>query len=143
MKLLGRGPAHGIVVLCSPLDIAQHSALHSEIIEFLEKQPEEAVSGCRLYARRTKRLGHRQITNTLEIPEWGLPNNTNYADQNGRLLAPNGLTFDKSGTIVTGANYVLPPAGVGCNSTVNPVTGASRQAVDRPSPRLRPACRLE
>jgi len=71
-----------------------------------------------------------QITNTLEIPEWGLPNNSNYADQNGRLLAPNGLTFDKSGTIVTGANYVLPPAGVGCNSTVNPVTGATRQAVD-------------
>ncbi len=71
-----------------------------------------------------------QITNTLEIPEWGLPNNTNYADQNGRLLAPNGLTFDRSGTIVTGANYVLPPAGVGCNSTVNPVTGATRQAVD-------------
>ncbi|MDR6937455.1 MULTISPECIES: TonB-dependent receptor [unclassified Luteibacter] len=72
----------------------------------------------------------KQITNTLEIPEWGLPNNTNFADQNGRLLAPNGLTFDKSGTIVTGANYVLPPAGVGCNSTVNPVTGATRQAVD-------------
>jgi TonB-dependent receptor len=71
-----------------------------------------------------------QITNTLEIPEWGLPNNSNYADQNGRLLAPNGLTFDKSGTIVTGANYVLPPAGVGCNSAVNPVTGAARQAVD-------------
>lgn len=71
-----------------------------------------------------------QITNTLEIPEWGLPNNSNYADQNGRLLAPNGLTFDKSGTIVTGANYVLPPAGVGCNSTVNPATGATRQPVD-------------
>ena len=71
-----------------------------------------------------------QITNTLEIPEWGLPNNSNYADQNGRLLAPNGLTFDKSGTVVTGANYVLPPKGVGCNSAVNPVTGATRQAVD-------------
>lgn len=71
-----------------------------------------------------------QITNTLEIPEWGLPNNSNYADQNGRLLAPNGLTFDKSGTVVTGANYVLPPKGVGCNSAVNPVTGAPRQAVD-------------
>ncbi len=71
-----------------------------------------------------------QITNTLEIPEWGLPNNTNFADQNGRLLAPNGLTFDKSGTIVTGANYVLPRPGVGCNSSVNPVTGAPRQAVD-------------
>ena len=72
----------------------------------------------------------KQITNTLEIPEWGLPNNSNFADQNGRLLAPNGLTFDKSGTIVTGANYVLPPAGVGCNSAINPVTGATRQAVD-------------
>lgn len=71
-----------------------------------------------------------QITNTLEIPEWGLPNNSNYADQNGRLLAPNGLTFDPSHTIVTGANYQLPAAGVGCNSQTNPVTGASRQAVD-------------
>ena len=71
-----------------------------------------------------------QITNTLEIPEWGLPNNSNYADQNGRLLAPNGLSFDKSGTVVNGANYVLPPAGVGCNAAVNPVTGAARQAVD-------------
>ncbi|MGA7439871.1 MAG: TonB-dependent receptor [Luteibacter sp.] len=71
-----------------------------------------------------------QITNTLEIPEWGLPNNSNYADQNGRLLAPNGLTFDPSHTIVTGANYQLPPAGVGCNSPTNPVTGAARQAVD-------------
>jgi len=72
----------------------------------------------------------KQITNTLEIPEWGLPNNSNFADQNGRLLAPNGLTFDPSGTIVTGANYQLPAAGVGCNSAVNPVTGATRQAVD-------------
>lgn len=71
-----------------------------------------------------------QITNTLEVPEWGLPSNNNFADQQGRLLAPNGLTFDPSGTVVTGANYVLPPAGQGCNSTVNPSTGATRQAVD-------------
>jgi len=71
-----------------------------------------------------------QITNTLEVPEWGLPGNHNYADQQGRLLAPNGLTFDPSGTVVTGANYVLPAAGQGCNSTINPSTGAQRQAVD-------------
>ncbi|TCV94648.1 TonB-dependent receptor [Luteibacter rhizovicinus] len=71
-----------------------------------------------------------QITNTLEVPEWGLPGNSNYADQQGRLLAPNGLTFDPSHTIVTGANYVLPPAGQGCNSLTNPVSGAQRQAVD-------------
>lgn len=71
-----------------------------------------------------------QITNTLEVPEWGLPNNSNFSDQNGRLLAPNGLTFDPSHTIVTGANYQLPAAGVGCNSATNPVTGAARQAVD-------------
>ncbi|HKT27622.1 TonB-dependent receptor [Dyella sp.] len=70
-----------------------------------------------------------QITNTLEIPEWGLPTGS-YADQQGRLLAPNGLTFDPSHTVVTGANYVLPPAGTGCNSQTNPVTGAQRQAVD-------------
>ncbi|WP_329741175.1 TonB-dependent receptor [Dyella sp. A6] len=70
-----------------------------------------------------------QITNTLEVPEWGLPTGS-YADQQGRLLAPNGLTFDPSNTVVTGANYVLPPAGTGCNSLTNPVTGATRQAVD-------------
>ena len=70
-----------------------------------------------------------QITNTLEVPEWGLPTGS-YADQQGRLLAPNGLTFDRSHTIVTGANYVLPPKGTGCNSLTNPVTGAQRQAVD-------------
>ena len=71
-----------------------------------------------------------QITNTLEVPEWGLPSNNNFDDQQGRLLAPNGLTFDPSGTVVTGANYVLPPAGTGCNSLTNPVTGAQRQPVD-------------
>ncbi|MDY1547709.1 TonB-dependent receptor [Luteibacter sahnii] len=71
-----------------------------------------------------------QITNTLEVPEWGLPGNSRYTDQQGRLLAPNGLTFDPSHTVVTGANYQLPPAGVGCNATVNPSTGATRQAVD-------------
>ncbi|MDR3447708.1 MULTISPECIES: TonB-dependent receptor [unclassified Dyella] len=70
-----------------------------------------------------------QITNTLEVPEWGLPTDT-YANQQGRLLAPNGLTFDPSHTVVTGANYVLPPAGTGCNSLTNPVTGAQRQPVD-------------
>jgi TonB-dependent receptor len=71
-----------------------------------------------------------QITNTLEVPEWGLPSNHDFTDQQGRLLAPNGLTFDPSGTVVTGANYVLPPAGQGCNSTTNPSTGAQRQPVD-------------
>ena len=71
-----------------------------------------------------------QITNTLEVPEWGLPSNSNYTDQQGRLLAPNGLTFDPSHTVVTGANYVLPPAGQGCNSLTNPSTGAQRQPVD-------------
>jgi len=70
-----------------------------------------------------------QITNTVEIPEWGLPTGS-YADQQGNLLAPGGLTFDPSHTIVTGANYALPPAGQGCNSLTNPVTGAQRQAVD-------------
>ncbi|RCS29150.1 TonB-dependent receptor [Rhodanobacter denitrificans] len=71
-----------------------------------------------------------QITNTLEVPEWGLPSNNNFDDQQGRLLAPNGLTFDPSGTVVTGANYVLPPPGQGCNATTNPSTGAQRQPVD-------------
>lgn len=71
-----------------------------------------------------------QITNTLEVPEWGLPSNNNFDDQQGRLLAPNGLTFDPSHTVVTGANYVLPPPGQGCNATTNPSTGAQRQPVD-------------
>ncbi|WP_158883794.1 TonB-dependent receptor [Rhodanobacter sp. L36] len=71
-----------------------------------------------------------QITNTLEVPEWGLPSNSDFTDQQGRLLAPNGLTFDPSHTVVTGANYVLPPAGQGCNATTNPSTGAQRQPVD-------------
>ncbi|MFC3652864.1 TonB-dependent receptor [Dyella humi] len=70
-----------------------------------------------------------QIENTVEIPEWGLPTGS-YADQQGNLLAPNGLTFDPSHTIVTGAKYVLPNQGQGCNSLTNPVTGAQRQAVD-------------
>lgn len=70
-----------------------------------------------------------QITNTVEIPEWGLPTDT-YANQQGNLLAPNGLTFDPSHTVVTGATYVLPPSGQGCNSLTNPITGAARQAVD-------------
>lgn len=70
-----------------------------------------------------------QIENTVEIPEWGLPTGS-YADQQGNLLAPNGLTFDPSHTIVTGASYILPNAGQGCNSLTNPVTGAQRQAVD-------------
>ena len=70
-----------------------------------------------------------QITNTVEIPEWGLPTGS-YADQQGNLLAPGGLTFDPSHTIVTGASYMLPNPGQGCNSLTNPVTGAQRQAVD-------------
>ena len=74
-------------------------------------------------------LNRQQITNTLEVPEWNLPTDT-YANQQGSLLAPNGLSFDRSGTIVTGANYRLPAAGTGCNSLTNPVTGAQRQAVD-------------
>ncbi|MEW9571186.1 TonB-dependent receptor [Rhodanobacter sp. Si-c] len=74
-------------------------------------------------------LDRNQITNTLEIPEWNLPTDT-YANQQGNLLAPNGLRFDPSGTIVTGANYRLPAAGTGCNSLTNPVTGAQRQPVD-------------
>ncbi|MBD8881611.1 TonB-dependent receptor [Rhodanobacter sp. 7MK24] len=74
-------------------------------------------------------LDRDQITNTLEIPEWNLPTDT-YANQQGNLLAPNGLTFDPSGTVVTGANYRLPAAGTGCNSLTNPITGAQRQPVD-------------
>ncbi|WP_240922053.1 TonB-dependent receptor [Oleiagrimonas sp. C23AA] len=70
-----------------------------------------------------------QITNVFEMPEWNLSNSP-YSSEQGRLLAPNGLTFDSSGTIVTGANYQLPAAGTGCNATVNPSTGEARQAVD-------------
>jgi hypothetical protein len=48
----------------------------------------------------------------------------------GQVARAQWLTFDPSHTIVTGANYVLPPKGVGCNADDNPSTGAARQAVD-------------
>lgn len=74
-------------------------------------------------------LKNDYITNTLEIPEWGLPTGS-YADEQGRQLAPNGLTFDPSNTIVTGADYRMPSPGTGCAALTNPVTGASRQPSD-------------
>ncbi len=63
--------------------------------------------------------------NILKIPEWGY--SENFADDQGRLLAPNGLTFDPSGTILTGARFEVPEGG--CSLLVNPVTGEPR---DRP-----------
>ncbi|HEX7339655.1 MAG TPA: TonB-dependent receptor [Rhodanobacteraceae bacterium] len=68
------------------------------------------------------------VNNTFEVPEWGLDtsggNSAAYAVDQGRQLAPNGLTFDPSHTIVTGAKYLQPAAGTGCAALVNPVTGA-------------------
>ncbi len=72
------------------------------------------------------RLKNDYVTNTLEIPEWGLPTGP-YAEQQGRQLAPNGLTFDPSHSIVTGAKYLIPAPGTGCAALTNPVTGESRQ----------------
>ncbi|QNN78846.1 TonB-dependent receptor [Pseudoxanthomonas mexicana] len=53
-------------------------------------------------------LSQDSQTNTLKVPEWNIARY--YGDGNwrgGRLL--DGLTFDPSGTIVTGANYSLHP----------------------------------
>lgn len=68
------------------------------------------------------------VNNTLEVPEWGLPTGP-YSQQQGWQLAPNGLTFDPSHTIVTGAKYVQPD-GTGCAALTNPVTGEARQPID-------------
>lgn len=70
-------------------------------------------------------LKNDYVTHTLEIPEWGLPTGP-YSEQQGRQLAPNGLSFDPSHSIVTGAKYLQPAAGTGCAALTNPVTGASR-----------------
>jgi TonB-dependent receptor len=40
--------------------------------------------------------------NLNKIPEWG------FGSDQGKLLAPNGLTFDPSGTIVTGTRFQVP-----------------------------------
>lgn len=53
-------------------------------------------------------LSQNSSTNTLKVPEWNIARY--YGDGNwagGRLL--DGLTFDRSGTIVTGADYSLHP----------------------------------
>jgi TonB-dependent receptor len=53
-------------------------------------------------------LSQNSQTNTLKVPEWNLARydgDGNWAG--GRML--DGLTFDKSGTIVTGANYSVHP----------------------------------
>jgi TonB-dependent receptor len=53
-------------------------------------------------------LSQNSQTNTLKIPEWSIARY--FGDGNwpgGRML--DGLTFDPSGTIVTGANYSLHP----------------------------------
>ena len=53
-------------------------------------------------------LSQNSSTNTLKVPEWNIARY--FGDGNwpgGRLL--DGLTFDRSGTIVTGADYSLHP----------------------------------
>jgi len=62
------------------------------------------------------------VFNMNGIPEWGFSSNWNGSQ--GKLLAPNGLTFDPSGTIVTGARFQVPEGG--CSLMVNPVTGEPR-----------------
>jgi TonB-dependent receptor len=53
-------------------------------------------------------LSQNSQTNTLKIPEWNLARYDGDGNwPGGRLL--DGLTFDKSGTIVTGANYSIHP----------------------------------
>ena len=60
--------------------------------------------------------------NLDKIPEWGFSGD--YENDQGRFLAPNGLTFDSSGSVVTGARFQVPTGG--CSLLVNPITGAPR-----------------
>jgi TonB-dependent receptor len=62
------------------------------------------------------------IFNLNKIPEWGFSGN--YENDQGRFLAPGGLTFDPSGTVVTGAEFVVPSGG--CSLPANPITGEPR-----------------
>ncbi len=53
-------------------------------------------------------LSQNSQTNMLKIPEWGIARYDGDGNwQGGRMLE--GLTFDRSGTIVTGANYAVRP----------------------------------
>jgi len=65
------------------------------------------------------------VQNTVRISEWGLSDN--WENDQGRFLAPNGLTFDPSGTIVTAARFQVPTDG--CSLPINPVTGAPRDRI--------------
>ncbi len=63
-------------------------------------------------------LEGQYTSNLNKIPEWGFetnPDNPNYA--NGKLFA--GASFDPSGTIMTGARFLVPPGTTGCSGTVN------------------------
>ena len=60
--------------------------------------------------------------NLDKVPEWGFSGD--FENDQGRFLAPNGLTFDSSGTVVTGARFEVPTGG--CSLLVNPITGAPR-----------------
>lgn len=62
------------------------------------------------------------VDNLNKIPEWGYSDN--WENDQGKLLAPGGLSFDPSGTIVTGAQFHYPTGG--CALMTNPVTGAAR-----------------
>jgi len=62
------------------------------------------------------------VLNTIKIPEWGF--SSNWEGSQGKLLVENGLTFDRSGTIATGARFQVPEDG--CSLMVNPVTGEPR-----------------
>jgi len=65
------------------------------------------------------------VQHSLRIWEWGLSDN--WENDQGRFLAPNGLTFDPSGTIVTSARFQVPTGG--CSLPVNPVTGEPRNRI--------------
>lgn len=53
-------------------------------------------------------LSQDSQTNMLKIPEWGIARYNGDGNwKGGRML--DGLTFDRSGTIVTGANYAVRP----------------------------------
>jgi iron complex outermembrane receptor protein len=86
----------------------------------LQFKPSDAITVTSNYFRFE--LSGDYTLNLNKIPEWGFSGD--YENDQGRFLAPNGLTFDSSGTVVTGARFQVPTGG--CSLLVNPSTGAPR-----------------
>jgi len=66
------------------------------------------------------------VSNQLNFPEWALYDDSWERGQ-GQFLLPGGLTFDPSGTIITGGRFQVPEAG--CALPINPITGEERERI--------------